>query len=328
MNEKSPFRSFVLKARPIRRSEHSRPSTGKRNDSTIETPRQLIIGGIVFIQGAPEAVQQFFREKSLFFTLVHDCATQRPAVLPDELMRPLRQVVELAAERISFLPKPFAHYAEGHVLVRVVEGPLKGLQGCIMRINRDRKLVMQVGKLTLAIARAHREVFEAVVQEEDNPPTQTPQRKLTYLQEELDKNLFFPQTQAEVGMYADNVALLMNHATRLLTPDAEENASAATAHGPCGPRQELGSDMLLFLLEEIAYHFDSPYPVRRFDTPYPARRFDLTPIQAVGQKLTATIRQLASPADSRLPESEKERLSVKCDAITLGKDYLFQRGAQ
>lgn len=307
LNEKSPFQSFVLKAHPLRKEEHS------------HTPQQLILGGIVFIQGTPEDVQRFFKDKSLSHTLVRDCATQRPAILSDEIMRPLRQVVELASERISFLPKPFAHYAEGHELLRVVQGPLKGLEGCILRINKDRKLVMKVGQLTLALARAHREIFEPVTVKDDQSLQTAHHRQLTYLQEQLDKNLFFPQTQAEVQMYADNVALLIDRATRLLQTDTAENNPHPTPNEPSDPHQELSTDILLFLLEEIIYHFDALYL---------ARRFDLKPIQAIGHQLTATIHQLTTPTDPRLSDTEKERLSTKHDTLTLGKEYLFQSEVQ
>lgn len=293
MDERSPFESFVLRARP----KVVRNAAGVATPAE-QAPRQLLIGGIVFIQGTPVAIYQFFKEKSLPLRLVYDCATHRPAEIPDTLMRPLRQVVEVAAERLTFLPKPFAHYAEGHVRLRIVSGPLQGLEGCMMRICRDRKLVMEVGNLTVAIAGVHREAFEEVAPQPAVATARTLARKLTYLQEAIDRNLFAPRSQQDVAAYADNVERLMQRALALLDDG----------------KQETATDTLLFLLEEMAYHFDD---INK------ARRYDLAPISAIGRKLTQAIATLTSDADGRLTPGEKERLATGCAATTLGREYLF-----
>lgn len=304
MDALSPFATFVLR-------QQARPTAAQRNGTTARpqaasstVPRQLVIGGIVFIQGEPTAITQFFTSRKLPYYLVYDCATHEPAVIPDALMRPLRQVVEMASERLRFLPRPFHHYLKTHTLVRVAQGPLKGLEGCVVRINRDRRLVMSVGNLTIAISGAHREQFEEV---KFTPPdllhncltisAKQASRRLTLLQETIDANLFFPRSQQDVAMYAGNLEILLRKTRNMGSTQAE-----------------VITDTLLFLLEEIVYHFDA---LSQPD------RYDLTLVYQAGRQIRAEIARLTAPASQRLSPAEQDRLLTLSDALILNHSYLF-----
>jgi hypothetical protein len=60
------------------------------------------------------------------------------------------------------LQHPIGHYAEGNVRLRVLTGILKGQEGYLIRIARDRKLVMKIGDMVVAIGGVHKEQFEEV----------------------------------------------------------------------------------------------------------------------------------------------------------------------
>lgn len=304
MDEKSPFTSFVLKCKSPKPTTQS----GLPSASTPAPRQQLLMGGVVFIQGEPQSITNYFNTGGLPYRLVYDCATHLPAVIADREMRPLRQAAEVASERLSFLPKPFSYYEQGHKHLRAIGGPLQGLEGCVLRIHRDRKLVMGIGNLTLAIDGVHREQFEEV---EPQPGTtqgttakplfgtsHAAHRRLTYLQETIDKNLFFPQSQQEVAMYADNLGILLQKALQLCDPE----------------RQEAATDMLLFLLEEMAYH-TAPL--------YADHRFDLNPIFDQGRQISREILQLTTPTDHRLSPAEKEHLQTAHEAFLLTTGYLL-----
>lgn len=281
MDAVSPFPSFVLQGK-----------AGSREGA----PRQLLLGGIVFIQGEAARISEFFRANKLPHRLVCDCSTHKPAVIPEAEMRPLRQVSAVASERMGFLPKPFSHYQAGHARLRVVAGPLQGLEGCVLRIKGDRKLVMGIGNLTIAIAQAHREHFEEVAPAATGDAPKPPvRRRLTFLQEAMDKSLFFPRSRQEVEAYAGNVDLLLAKALRMLDQGDEEVAT----------------DMMLFLLEEMAYHFSAHSPL------------DLAPIVRAARRVTQQIEALTHPTDTRLSAGEKERLSTECDALLLTNGHLF-----
>ena len=54
------------------------------------------------------------------------------------------------------------HYAEGKVRLRVLTGILAGQEGYLVRIARDRRLVVDLGGLTVAISGIHGEQFEEI----------------------------------------------------------------------------------------------------------------------------------------------------------------------
>lgn len=206
MDKNSPFPTFVLQIKCKERMGYSH--TERREH--FKASGQLAAGGIVFIQGCPKDIQFFFTSKSLPFRLVYDCATHKPAEIPDQVMRPFRQLVEIGSKRIGILPKPFSHYAAGHVRLRIVSGQLKGLEGYVLRVNRDRKLIMQIGQLTLAISGIHREEFEEVLPA--GISAKFTSREQSCIQENVAKSLFVPQTQEEVLLCADNARQIMRQA--------------------------------------------------------------------------------------------------------------------
>jgi hypothetical protein len=118
--------------------------------------------GFVFLQGRTKDLQQFLSLKYPFFHLVKDHNTGVPAVIPDKQMRPFMQIMENDPTRIRILLNPIEYYAEGNVKLRVLTGILKGQEGYLIRINRDRKLVIEIGDMVVAIGGIHKEQFEEV----------------------------------------------------------------------------------------------------------------------------------------------------------------------
>ena len=79
-------------------------------------------------------------------------------------MRPFMRLLETDPERIRFLVHRLEYYAQNNVRVRILTGTLAGFEGYIVRIDRDRRLVMNIGDLTVAIANIHCETFEEVME--------------------------------------------------------------------------------------------------------------------------------------------------------------------
>lgn len=77
-------------------------------------------------------------------------------------MQPFMRMLEVSPERIRFLLRPFKYYAGGNVKVRLLTGFLAGVEGYVIRIDRDRRLVMDVGGMSVAISGIHCEKFEVV----------------------------------------------------------------------------------------------------------------------------------------------------------------------
>jgi hypothetical protein len=77
-------------------------------------------------------------------------------------MQPFMQIIKDDPTRIRILLHPIEHYAEGNIKLRILTGILKGQEGYLIRIARDRKLVMKIGDMVVAIGDVHKEKFEEI----------------------------------------------------------------------------------------------------------------------------------------------------------------------
>ena len=68
--------------------------------------------------------------------------------------------MESEPERITFLRDPFVKFSKDHVKLRVLTGIMAGQEGYVVRILRDRQLVMDLGGYAVAISNVHKEDFE------------------------------------------------------------------------------------------------------------------------------------------------------------------------
>ncbi|MCM1312789.1 MAG: hypothetical protein NC252_07850 [Roseburia sp.] len=120
------------------------------------------ISGLVFVQGYSDDIKNYLRQNFSEYHLAINCSTKRIAVISDSVMQPFMRISEYEPTRIRFLMHPLDHYAQGRPLVRFTSGILHGCEGYIVRIDRDRKLVMQIGDMTVAIGNIHKEQFENI----------------------------------------------------------------------------------------------------------------------------------------------------------------------
>ena len=132
---------------------------GKQKVQHQEVPT---VSGLVFFQGFPEEIQTYLDEKFPRTYLCKNCSTGRVAEIKDSQMQPFMRVVETSPERIRFLLHPYHYYARNRILLRITTGEMAGLEGYIIRIDRDRRLVMDIGGMSVAISGVHAEHFEEV----------------------------------------------------------------------------------------------------------------------------------------------------------------------
>ena len=114
------------------------------------------------MQGTTDHLQHYLDKAFPTLHLVNNCSTHRPAVIPDTQMQPFMRLMKASPERIRLLLHPLTHYADGNTKVRITSGFLSGLEGYIIRIDRDRRLVMDCSGITVAISGIHCEKFEVV----------------------------------------------------------------------------------------------------------------------------------------------------------------------
>lgn len=282
------------------------------------------ISGLIFIQGKTKVIKKYLWERFPQYHLVNDCSTRKAAVIPDSVMQPFMRIANTDPSRIRFLVNPLTHYAEGNTLVEIMTGPLAGLQGYIIRIDRDRKLVIGVGDMTVAIGGVHKENFEKVEEvaravnirqrarrqaeqrrlrerieanvNADVAPQPPDPRLLTPIQQKVDTAFFTPETFNDILVITTNIELWTERARRLIQAGNLADAS----------------EILTFLLEEIGYWFTNTYK---------KKSIDLTPVKKAGNKAYKTALTILD--NKHLPERTRQNLETNLDSQMLRHGYLF-----
>lgn len=132
----------------------------KPNGKGIMKEEKPTISGLVFLQGTTNQLRSFLSLNFPKYYLVNNCSTGKAASIPDNLMRPFMKIMSEEPERITFLRDPFIKFAKDHVKLRVLTGIFKGREGYVVRVLRDRQLVMDFCGYAVAISNVHREDFE------------------------------------------------------------------------------------------------------------------------------------------------------------------------
>lgn len=291
-------RYFIHKTVIYQRKKHSR---GIRS---IEKPT---VSGLVFLQGAPSDLQYYLDMNFSTYNLVNNCSTHLPAVIPDSVMQPFMHVIETSPERIRFLLHPFRYYAGGNVRLRLTSGFLAGVEGYVVRIDRDRRLVMDVGGMSVAISGIHCEKFEVVAEDTEkyrqakngggNDITTTPPaRNLTGLQERIDRELYVPANPQEVSLITGVLDLWRERAAIYL-----EKRQVAEA-----------VEILIFLLEEIDYHYSSLLS---------SKTLDMSAVLSVARLIAGMIDRMA--VNPKLTEETRQEIAAERDSCLPRFGYLF-----
>ena len=323
------FRTFIhrtIVTDASGKSEKGKPngSAQDREASNGTTEGRPTISGLIFIQGKTKVIKKYLWERFPQYHLVNDCSTRKAAVIPDSVMQPFMRIANTDPSRIRFLVNPLTHYAEGNTLVEIMTGPLAGLQGYIIRIDRDRKLVIGVGDMTVAIGGVHKENFEKVEEvaravnirqrvwrqaeqrrlregieanvNADVAPQPPDPRLLTPIQQKVDTAFFAPETFNDILVITTNIELWTERARRLIQAGNLSDAS----------------EILTFLLEEIGYWFTNIYK---------KKSIDLTPVKKAGNKAYKTALTILD--NKHLPERTRQDLETNLDSQMLRHGYLF-----
>lgn len=308
------------------KSEKGKPngSAQDREASNGTTEGRPTISGLIFIQGKTKVIKKYLWERFPQYHIVNDCSTRKAAVIPDSVMQPFMRIAGTDPSRIRFLVNPLTHYAEGNTLVEIMTGPLAGLQGYIIRIDRDRKLVIGVGDMTVAIGGVHKENFEKVEEvaravnirqrarrqaeqrrlrerieanvNADVAPQPPDPRLLTPIQQKVDTAFFTPETFNDILVITTNIELWTERARRLIQAGNLADAS----------------EILTFLLEEIGYWFTNIYK---------KKSIDLTPVKKAGNNAYKTALTILD--NKHLPERTRQDLETNLDSQMLRHGYLY-----
>ena len=256
------------------------------------------VSGLVFLQGAPADTQLYLDRHLPPYHLCKDCSNGRVAIIPHSQMTPFMRIAQADPERIRFLLHPFHYYAKNRTLLRITSGPFAGIEGYVIRIARDRRLVMQVGGMSIALSGVHAERFEEVGKHETTAPHR--EGPAYYPRALHERNAFidhyFPPVRTPQGAatQAESIDLLRQ---QLLADTAQGKIEQTEAY-----------EMLHFMVEEAEYYYAALLP--HFST-------ELSPVTAATSRVMQAISTLIAslPANSparQLREAEYDELVNRC----------------
>ena len=181
-----------------------------RNGNGMRKVEAPSVSGLIFLQGDPETLQYYLDENVKPYRLCKNCSTGKVATIPCNQMEPFMRVAETDSERLRFLLRPFVYYSKNRTMLRILTGEYAGLEGYVIRIARDRRLVIDVGGMAVAISGVHAERFEEVHKNESDKK----ERELFYKRNLHERNAFLDRyfhrvrTIQEVSAQVENIEML------------------------------------------------------------------------------------------------------------------------
>ncbi|MCI6876400.1 MAG: hypothetical protein MR873_09015 [Parabacteroides sp.] len=121
--------------------------------------QELAIQNLVFIQC--DQIEPIIREVDGLRAPLLDTMTGEPAQIADVEMEMFMRLLRTARDQVKLLHDPITKFAQ-HPQVRVKAGLFEGVVGYVVRILRDRKLVISLGNMAVAISGIHRSLLEVI----------------------------------------------------------------------------------------------------------------------------------------------------------------------
>ena len=265
----------------------------------VETPS---VSGLIFLQGDPEILQDYLDKNIKPYKLCKNCSTWKVATIPCIQMEPFMRVAETEPERLRFLLRPFVYYSKNRTKLRIVTGKYAGLEGYVIRIARDRKLVMDVGGMAVALSGIHAERFEEVNKNEADKK----ERELFHKRNLQERNAFIDRyfhrvkTAQEVSAQVENIEILR---LQTLADVRDKKLDLKDAFAT-----------FYFMIEEIGYYY-APF-IDSFNN-------ELSPIFEAGR----TVMEEMQNVITKFKNSDKElhdRCEAEFEALQTNYGYLFE----
>ena len=274
-----------------------------RNRGGVREVEKPTVSGLIFIQGDSKKIQDFLDEKMSPHKLCKNCSTGEVATIPCNQMEPFMRVAETEPERLRFLLRPFVYYSKNRTLLRIVTGDYAGLEGYVIRIARDRKLVMDVGGMAVAVAGIHAERFEEVHKNEANKTERATfyKRNLHERNAFIDRYFHQVKTAQEVAAQVENIDIL-----RIQTIKDVESKKLDLKDA---------FDTFYFMIEEIGYYY-APF-IDYF-------KDDLKPIFEVGRTVIEEMENTVSKFKESEDQELYQRSETELEELKTQYGYLFE----
>ena len=158
MNTDQTLHWYAIKAF-WRRTE---PLKEKFDEMGLEYYAQNVLPSYMFVRTDVATIKKmrfdFFGKMYVYA----DLETKEPTVVPDKELEIFRIVTSAADTGLDFLDENPEKYCKGDK-VRVIDGPFKGAEGYIVRIKKDRRLVVTIsGVAAVATSYIPKDLLEKV----------------------------------------------------------------------------------------------------------------------------------------------------------------------
>lgn len=129
-------------------------------DKQMKIKEEDVLRNLIFIN-TEDDIHQLCKQTDGLRTPYIDRASGKPATIADDEMQRFMRFLELRNADIRILPDPFQRFKVCKE-VRVKAGDFEGVTGYVFRIRGDRKLVISLGNMALAISGIHHTLLEPV----------------------------------------------------------------------------------------------------------------------------------------------------------------------
>lgn len=129
-------------------------------DNQMKIKEEDVLRNLIFIN-TEEDIHQLARQTDGLRNPYIDRASGKVATITDDEMQRFMRFMKLSNASIRILPDPYQRFKVCQK-VRVKAGEFEGTIGYVFRIRGDRKLVISLGNMALAISGIHYTLLESI----------------------------------------------------------------------------------------------------------------------------------------------------------------------
>lgn len=113
--------------------------------------RISVIPNLIFVNETPSHIRELKETLSKTYPVRYfiDSVTHRPLIIPKRQMEDFIRLTSTGDDNVIYLDNPHVVFEKGEP-VEVIYGPFAGVQGYVLRIRRDRKVVLVLQGLVAA----------------------------------------------------------------------------------------------------------------------------------------------------------------------------------
>lgn len=121
---------------------------------------ETVLTNLIFIQTDDDIMPLIQKIDGLKTPFINH-ATGKPATVSDDELQRFKRVLEAKSIHAEFLPDAYRRF-ENCPRVRVKAGDFEGFEGRVFRIRHDRKLIISLDNMAIAISGIHHTLLEVV----------------------------------------------------------------------------------------------------------------------------------------------------------------------